>query len=144
MRNKIKKILVALDGSKNSFRGLDEAILLARQSHATITGIYVKHMPAIYAIHPLGFLDVGMTKEAKKFLDSAKIRAAKKGILFNSKLIGGGDPGFDIVKFAHNKKNKFDIIVIGSRGMGSVKEFFLGSTSNYILHKSKIPVLIVK
>jgi len=49
-----------------------------------------------------------------------------------------------IVKFAHTKKNKFDLIVIGSRGMGSAKEIFLGSTSNYVLHKSKIPVLIVK
>ncbi len=144
MRNKIKNILVPLDVYKNSIRGLDEAIILARQSHGTITGIYVKHMPAIYAIHPIGFLDVGMTKEAKKFLASAKTRAAKKGILFNSKLIGGGDPGFDIVKFAHTKKNKFDLIVIGSRGMGSAKEIFLGSTSNYVLHKSKIPVLIVK
>jgi nucleotide-binding universal stress UspA family protein len=34
--------------------------------------------------------------------------------------------------------------VIGSRGMGAVKEIFLGSVSNYVLHKSKKPVLIVK
>ncbi|HUU48347.1 MAG TPA: universal stress protein, partial [Nitrosopumilaceae archaeon] len=33
---------------------------------------------------------------------------------------------------------------IGSRGMGSAKEIFLGSTSNYVLHKSKRPVMIVK
>ena len=38
----------------------------------------------------------------------------------------------------------FDLIVIGSRGMGAIKEFFLGSTSNYVMHKSKKPVLIVK
>ncbi|HSA76460.1 MAG TPA: universal stress protein, partial [Nitrosarchaeum sp.] len=37
----IKKILVPIDGSKNSMRGLDEAIYLARQCHATITGLYV-------------------------------------------------------------------------------------------------------
>jgi nucleotide-binding universal stress UspA family protein len=42
------------------------------------------------------------------------------------------------------KKQNFDLIVIGSRGLGSAKEFFLGSTSNYVLHKSKKPVLIVK
>ena len=37
----IKKILVPLDGSSNSFRGLDVAIHMARESHATITGLYV-------------------------------------------------------------------------------------------------------
>jgi nucleotide-binding universal stress UspA family protein len=36
---KIKKILVPLDGSKNSMRGLDEGIYLARQCQATITGL---------------------------------------------------------------------------------------------------------
>jgi nucleotide-binding universal stress UspA family protein len=41
IRGKIKKILVPLDGSKNSLRGLDEAIYLARQCQATITGLYV-------------------------------------------------------------------------------------------------------
>jgi nucleotide-binding universal stress UspA family protein len=33
---------------------------------------------------------------------------------------------------------------MGSRGMGKWKEVFLGSTSNYVVHKSKIPVLIIK
>ena len=52
----VKKILVPLDGSKNSMRGLDEAIYLARQCHATITGLYVIPIyprnlaDAIYAI----------------------------------------------------------------------------------------------
>jgi nucleotide-binding universal stress UspA family protein len=53
-----------------------------------------------------------------------------------------GDEGSKILKFAKDKK--FDLIVIGSRGMSSAKELFLGSTSNYVLHKSPIPVLIVK
>lgn len=34
----IKKILVPLDGSKNSLRGLDAAISLAKQTNATIVG----------------------------------------------------------------------------------------------------------
>ncbi|HJT10056.1 MAG TPA: universal stress protein [Candidatus Nitrosotalea sp.] len=37
-----------------------------------------------------------------------------------------------------------DLVVIGSRGFGPVKEAFLGSVSTAVLHKSKIPVLIVK
>jgi len=37
----IKKILVPIDGSKTSFRALNEAIYLARQCGATITGLCV-------------------------------------------------------------------------------------------------------
>ncbi len=143
MRNKIKKIFVPLDGSKNSIRGLDKAISLARACHGTITALYIKTVPGIYAIHPLGFMSLSQVTEAKKFLESAKTRAAKKGILLSHKIIGG-EPGFDIVRFAHNKKNKIDIIVIGARGRGLVKEIFLGSVSNYVVHKSKLPVLVVK
>ncbi len=138
---KIKKILVPIDGSKNSFRGLDSAIYLARQCQATITGVHVHHMPAAYSIHPLGFLGMGPSKKIKKLLADAKTRAAKKGIVFNSKIITGV-PGYDIVHFAKTKK--FDLIVIGARGLGSVKEVFLGSVSNYVVHKSKIPVVVVK
>jgi nucleotide-binding universal stress UspA family protein len=143
IKNKIKKILVPLDGSKNSIRGLDEAISLARACQGTITALYIKTVPGIYAIHPLGFMSLNQVTEAKKFLISAKTRAAKKGILLSHKIIGG-EPGFDIVRFAHNKKNKIDMIVIGARGRGIVKEIFLGSVSNYVVHKSKLPVLVVK
>ena len=143
MTIKTKKMLVPLDGSKNSIRGLDMAIHIARQSHGTITAITVKSVPGIYALHPLGFLDFGSTAEVKKLLSDAKVRAAKKGIQLTSKALSG-DPGFDIARFANNKKNRIDLVVIGARGRSSAKEIFLGSVSNYVLHKSKKPVLIVK
>ena len=40
IKKRISKILVPLDGSKNSIRGLETAITLARSCGATITGIY--------------------------------------------------------------------------------------------------------
>ena len=143
MTIKTKKILVPIDGSKNSIRGLDMAIHIARQSHGTITALTVKSVPGIYAIHPLGFLDFSSLTEVKKFLNKAKVRAAKKGIQLTAKALAG-DPGFDIARFANNNKNKIDLVVIGARGRGSAKEIFLGSVSNYVLHKVKKPVLIVK
>ncbi len=143
MKVKTKKILVPLDGSKNSIRGLDMAIHIARQSHGTITALTVKSVPGIYAIHPIGFLDFSSMTEVKKFLNEAKVRAAKKGIQLTTKPLVG-DPGYDIARFANNKKNKIDLVVIGARGRSSAKEIFLGSVSNYVLHKSKKPVLIVK
>ncbi len=144
MVRKIKKILVPLDGSKNSLRGLDEAIYMARQCHATITAIYAKQYPPAFVLHPLGFIGIDFKKEGKKILDPAKTRAAKHGILLTSKIIAGGDPRYDIVRFAHSRKNKFDLIVIGARGNGIVKDLFFGSVANYVVHKSKIPTLVVK
>ncbi|MDH3854731.1 MAG: universal stress protein [Nitrosopumilus sp.] len=140
---KTKKILAPLDGSKNSIRGLDMAIHIARQSQGTVTALAVKSVPGIYAIHPLGFLDFNSTSEMKKILSDAKLRAAKKGIKLIGKSISG-DPGYDIARFANNSKNGIDLVVIGARGRSSAKEIFLGSVSNYVLHKSKKPVLIVK
>ena len=139
----IKKILVPLDGSKNSIRGLDMAIHLARQSNGTIVALAVKSIPGMFALHPLGFLDFNSISEIKKFLDSAKVRAAKKGIKLTARTLAG-DPGYDIARFVNNSKNDIDLVVIGARGRGAAKEIFLGSVSNYVLHKSKKPVLIVK
>ena len=44
---KFEKILVPLDGSPNSMRGLDKAMSLARASNAEITGLYVFHLPLL-------------------------------------------------------------------------------------------------
>jgi nucleotide-binding universal stress UspA family protein len=37
-----------------------------------------------------------------------------------------------------------DLIVVGSKGFSGVKQFFIGSVPNSILHHAKIPVLLVK
>jgi len=135
----IKKILVPIDGSKNSMRGLDEAIYLARQCHATITGLYV------IPIYPRNFSDaimpyqIHLTKSAKKFMESAKTKCTQKGIVFKSKIIFGS-PTIEI----NNMTKVHDIIVIGSRGQSGLKEIFLGSVANAVVHKSKIPVLVIK
>ena len=141
IRKNIKKILVPLDGSKNSLRGLDEGIYLARQCQATITGLYV------IPIYPRNLADaimpfqIHLTKEAKKFMSDAKIRCAQKGVVFRSKVVFGS-PTVEIQDMT--KTGKFDIIVVGSRGQSGIKEAFLGSVANAIVHKSKVPVLVVK
>ena len=141
MAMKIKKILVPLDGSDNSFRGLDVAIHMARESHATITGLYVVGITKPRTNEPISSLEKLLLDHAQKIMKKAKLRAAKKGILFFDR-VSYGDDGPRIVDVA--EKKDFDLIVIGSRGMSAAKEIFLGSTSNYVLHKSKKPVLVVK
>ena len=140
IKTKIKKILVTLDGSKNSKRGLDMGIYLARQCDTKLIGIYViSNIPKKY--YKLTYPEKPLLLAADNIMESAKKRCAQNGILFEKK-IDFGDPGTKITKFA--KALNFDIIVIGTRGMSSIKETFFGSVSNYVIHKSSIPVVIVK
>lgn len=144
IRTQFKNILVPLDGSKNSLRGLDLAIGLARQCQAKVMGIYVIQRPphpAFRAPRSIQYPEKPLLKDAEKTMEFAKKHSAQNGILFEQK-ITFGDPGSMIVKFAKDKK--FDIIVMGARGRGAIKEIFFGSVSNYVLHKSKLPVLVVK
>jgi len=138
---KFKKILVALDGSKNSFRALTKAIEIAKETKASITSIsvvqtYRTEMGVVKTI-----AGITLSKNCKSFINKARARCKKNNISFFD-IIQYGQEGKAIVSFA--EKNNFDMIVIGSRGRGILKEYFLGSTSNYVVHSSKIPVLIIK
>ena len=146
----IKKILVALDGSKNSQRALEMAVVLAKRpkdetfskkaekqilSPRTILGIYVKPW--------LREFDEKEDRLLETAFDFAKTKCEKNGIKFTSE-IRIGDAKSEIAKFANKPSHKIDMVVLGSRGKGSIAEKFMGSVSNYVLHKSKIPVLVVK
>ena len=138
---KLNKILVPLDGSSNSVRGLDRAIEIAKGSNAEITGFYVFHLPLAAGIKYTQKMKDEAQRKAVKAIGPAMNKTQKAGATFKYKT-GGGHTGSEIVKFA--KKGNFDMIVIGARGMGGAKEAFLGSTSNYVMHKTKVPVLVVK
>jgi len=142
IKKKISKILVPLDGSKNSIRGLETAITLARSCGATLTGIYSIYAPPHSEFRGVGSVEKSLNVQVKKFMEEAKTLAAKNGIVFNEK-IARGEIGYNIIKLAHGKNN-FDMIVMGSRGRSSTKEMFFGSVSNYVIHTSKIPVVLVK
>ena len=142
IKKKISKILVPLDGSKNSIRGLETAITLARNCDATITGVHSIHAPPHSEFKGVGSVEEAYNINMKKFIDEAKTLAAQNGIVFTDKIVHG-EIGYNIIKTAHGK-SKFDMIVIGSRGRSSTKEMFFGSVSNYVIHTSKIPVVIVK
>ena len=142
IKKKISKILVPLDGSKNSWRGLEMGITLARQCEAIITGVYSIHAPPHSEFKGVGSVEKSLNREVKKFMGEAKLLAAQNGIVFKEKLMRG-DIGHNIIKLAQGRE-RFDMIVIGSRGRSSAKEMFFGSVSNYVIHTAKIPVVVVK
>jgi len=119
------------------------AISVARQFGATITGVFSINEPPHTEFRGVGSVNESLNKELKKIMEDAKILSAQNGIVFKEKIMRG-DVGYNIIKLSHNKRDKFDLIVIGTRGRGSIKEVFFGSVSNYVIHTSKIPVLIVK
>ena len=119
------------------------AISVARQFGATITGVYSIYAPPHSEFRGVGSVEKSFNKEIKKIMNDAKLLSAQNGIVFKEKLMRG-DIGYNIIKLAHNKKEKFNLIVIGNRGRGSIKGMFFGSVSNYVIHASKIPVLLVK
>ena len=141
LKTRYQKILVPLDGSKNSIRGLNHAIYLARQCQAIITGIYVIEKPPHRAFRSPRYPEKPRLTGAQSVMDFAKRHCAQNGIMFESKIIFG-DPGYTIVKFAKDKK--YDVTVIGARGRGSLKEVFFGSVSNYVLHKTTLPTMVIK
>jgi len=123
-------------------RCLETAITLARHCGATITGVYAIYAPPHSEFRGGGLVEKSLSKEGKKIMDDAKLLAAQNGIEFKEKTVRG-ETGYNIIKIAHGKDN-FDMIVIGSRGRSSAKEMFFGSVSNYVIHTSKIPVVVVK
>ena len=139
---RIKKILVPLDGSKYSMEGLQEAILLAKQFGAKITGLCVIPLTPPVAMPGLQTpFKSYMTDGAAKFMAEATKIASRDGVGFQGKLIYG-EASTEIAKFASDKK--FDLVVIGSRGRSELKQLFLGSISNAVVHRSQVPVLVIK
>jgi nucleotide-binding universal stress UspA family protein len=136
-RQKIKKILVPLDGSKNSLRGLETGIHLAKEHEASLTVIHVIHMP-----HKKEIKQKELEEQVPpEFFLYAKNLAVKNGVPFYSRILTG-DPGHSIVEYSDD--HNIDLIVIGARGVSSFKKIFLGSVSNYVMHTSKVAVMLIK
>ncbi|MFN2359967.1 MAG: universal stress protein [Marinobacter sp.] len=144
-----KKILVAIDGSKSSFKALDKAIELQKLTEAEIYLICVyKHHSLFEASLSIGrpsdmdIPDKVLSEYAKDVVNHAKEQAIEEGAVKIRGFVKAGRPSSVIVKFAHDKD--VDLIVVGSRGTHSDKDgMLLGSVSHRVASKAKCPVLVV-
>ena len=139
---KIKNILVPLDGSSKSLKGLRLAITLAKSLDSKIIGINVIRFSNGFQFPVSSEIKQIHTKSAENIVTEARKIVVKEKIPFIGKVVKGNNIGNEIVKFASTRK--INIIIIGSRGPYSGSETFLGSVANYVLHKTKIPIVIVK
>ena len=138
------KILVPVDGSENSHRALDTALFLSEKLGAKVTAIHVMEDVPVLHIQSEKLLREMLDaykKENQLILSKSSEIATKKGLNINTKLLQG-NPGSTILAFC--EKEKFDIIIMGSRGMGKFRELVLGSVSSKVLHHSICPVMIIR
>jgi len=122
------KILVGIDGSDHSKAALIEAINVAKNFSGSVKVITVYKQ--------------GMDKEAEKVLEEAEQYLKKEKINYSLSSILGSNPSRALVNIA--KHENFDLIVVGSRGLGSAASFLLGSVSKKVVSNAHCNVLVVK
>ena len=122
------RILVGIDGSEHSKEALLEAIDLAKRCSGFIKVINLYKQG-------WGERSGEVVAEAEELLKKAKIA-------YDSQSILGSNPSRALVAMADHEH--FDLIVIGSRGYGSVASFLLGSVSKQVVTKTNCNVLVVK
>lgn len=138
------KILSPIDESENSKRAFNYALYLSKNLKGEITILNVADAPPTVYVQSQKVLDELLEKYSKareKVFDVYRKLAQKEGVEIKTKVIFG-DPGQEIVKFS--LKGEFDMIVIGNRGMGHLKEMVMGSVSSTVMRNAKCPVLLVK
>jgi nucleotide-binding universal stress UspA family protein len=136
-KQKLGKILVAVDGSKYADRAIDYSVQLTKKYGAKLALMHVEEDKLIRIGGPQVVDCVGTIGEC--ILKDASTKT--KGVSFD-KVLEVGSPAETIIKMA--KKGNIDLIVVGSRGLSSVRRFLLGSVSDDISLHARGSVLIVR
>jgi len=135
------KILVAYDGSEQARRALDWAVHMAMAQDSTVGVISVAPTlaagPRIAdAVDPTSNLD-----EHRRQLDEAVAVLAAAGVKAKA-VLKAGNPAEEIIDAARD--GRFDVILVGIRGMGAVKRFIIGSVADRVVRHATVPVLVVR
>lgn len=143
-----KKILVPVDGSETSWRALNNALEIGRKFNSEIVVVNV-----IQTYNNAALLAVPLDHSTISRGNSELERIGDKVLEYAKNIVGDyphevsydmevGHPSERIIALA--KKVQADAIVIGSRGLSGIAEFFLGSVSSKVSQYAAVPVLIVK
>lgn len=130
----LSNLLVGIDGSEHSIKAFEYAVKLAEKMGSKITLLNVQEM-RLHVVSP------EVAKEVGHQTISKALNVVEKGDLEVSERVEFGVPSNVILEVA--EKGKHDLIVLGSRGLGTVKRFLLGSVSDDVSLKATCSVLIV-
>jgi nucleotide-binding universal stress UspA family protein len=140
----MKKILVAVDGSDESRRAARLGADIAVRFGAQLTLMNVVP-PLLMPPDALGFdeaaYEKGQGQAAAKLLSETETELEEPGVRVEH-VVAHGAPAETLAQFA--RKDAVDLVVIGSRGRGSVARVLLGSVSDRLAHICERPILIVR
>ncbi len=150
----IKKILVPVDGSSASVKGLQYAAHLAELEANNAELIVVHVLEDVKQGGAIGLqakygnvrLVEGFKRARKEaaleWLKQIEEAARKKGIQIKSEVLDGDSKAEVIIDYAN--ENSVDLIVVGSRGLTGFKRLLLGSVANAIVGNAPCPVMVVR
>ena len=141
-----ERFVVATDGSTPSDAAVGLALSLASKHGAEVLFIHAIDDPAIFAATANMPIDPTSTLRALETAGSTLLKAAAERanlerIHAETRLMHG-DPVDSILNGARDWNA--DLIVIGTHGRRGLAHFFLGSTTERLLQRSPIPVLVTK
>jgi nucleotide-binding universal stress UspA family protein len=141
----MEKILIAVDFSPACVQALDYALRLGEKFDSHLLLLHVLHDPAdapgFYASQKAGKKVLrNMEAAASEMMDAFAAKHLKKWEKFETRIIPGL-PADQIVRQA--RKDKVDLIVMGTRGHSSLKRLMLGSVADKVIRASSCPVLVV-
>lgn len=122
------KILVGVDGSKQSKKALAEAVTIAKCFSGSIKAVTV--------------FQQGMENKTEEILSEAKQLLEKEKVEYTTISILGSNPARALQSIA--KEENFDLIVVGNRGLGGTASLLLGSVSRQVVTDAVCNVLVVK
>ncbi|KAL3310071.1 hypothetical protein Ciccas_011369 [Cichlidogyrus casuarinus] len=146
-------ILMPVDGSENSERAFN---WYAENLHKSQDGLYLVHIvepitsaPAYsFATNKASNVGDDMNRQIAELVEKGRVlgkkyldMCQKAGIATKFTLHVGSKPGENIIKLV--KELDIQIVVMGSRGLGTIKRTFMGSVSDHILHHAGIPTIVV-
>jgi len=139
----IPNILIPVDGSSYSMRGVEHAACLAAELKASMSKITLLRVINIALYEKRIREGIDSEEEAEKILEQAEAVFLQAGVperLITSK-VRVGQPSEEILKEAEEKD--YNLVIMGRKGRTALKGFILGGVSSIVLHRCQNPTIAI-